>query len=217
MRNISFIVIALLLIVSCRNSDGNRSSVDSLTVYDHSKAKSDNRRRGLIIQELNRLKSVLLSTNKQQIATIFQFPLSDTIVGIYIDDTSYNAEFTKNGNKTTQSMFLQYYPQIYESLQLRELEELFKKIRLEDLQQKDTLELEVKVNTEPCFKFYGIEVNGDMVTLTTGQGVNDTFSSSRASSDEVPENSSEFCESVLWWIFKFNGRKLIFVKQTGAG
>ena len=114
-------------------------------------------------------------------------------------------------------MFLRFFPQISESLQFEELNQLFRIIKLDSLQRKDTLEREMLIKTEPCFKFYGIEVKGDIVTLTTGQGVNRNFKNHKASEHEVPENSSEFCESVLWWVFRFDGKRLRFVKQHGAG
>jgi hypothetical protein len=212
------VIISFLgLLVSCSNAEHNKSRNDTITVTEHSDVEYSTDQRLIIIQELEKLRNLLLSGDKQKIATIFQFPLADTTVGIYLEDSAYNSEFTANGNMTTESMFLRFFPQISASLQLQELNELFRVFRLEDLQQKDTLRRDVKVKAEPCFKFYGIEIQGNQVTLTTGQGVNDTFKSQKSMDDDIPENSSEFCESVTWWIFQFNGRELRFVKQTGAG
>lgn len=211
------IIPALGLLLSCSNVDTAKVLSDSTTVKQQINTPESKAQRQIIIEELKRLQVVVSSKNREQIAGIFEFPISDTTIKIYIDDSSFNAELERNGNRTTKTMFLSFFPQISESLQIEELNQLFKTIRLDSLEQKDILEREVLINTEPCYKYYSVEVQDNIVTLTTGQGVNHNFISSKASKDEVPENSSEFCESVLWWVFKFDGKRLQFIKLHGAG
>ncbi len=214
----TFIFLAAVgLLTSCNSTEMTKVASETATVIQHSDKSASKTERQLLIEELNQLKATIASNDKERIADIFQFPLSDTTVGIYIDDSTYYAQFEKNGNKTTRTMFVRFFPQVSESLQINELNQLLKNIRLDSLQQKNTLEREVHIKTEPCYKFYYIDVQGNIVTLTTGQSVNENFKSSTASEDEIPENSSEFCESLLWWVFRFDGKRLHFVKQHGAG
>lgn len=217
MRLTLIFLTVLALLISCNSTDTTKVASETTTAPLHNDSTENKTERQLLIEELNRLKATIASNDKERIAGIFQFPLSDTTVGIFIDDSTYTAQFEKNGSKTTKAMFIRFFPQISESLQIEELNQLFKNIKLENLQQKDTLGREVHIKTEPCYKFYNIEVQGDIITLTTGQGVNENFKSSPAPEDDIPENSSEFCEHVLWWVFKFDGKKLHFVKQHGAG
>jgi hypothetical protein len=207
---------AVILLYSCNNTDTTQVSNDHTTA---NKKESTVTRldRPKLIEELKRLKSLFSSKEKEKIAEIFQFPIPDTIVSIYIDDESYLMQLKQNGDKTTRGMFNRFFPKIYESLLMSEVNQLFSNIHLETLRNQDSLGKEVRIKTEPCYKFYSIEVKNDIVTLTTGQGVNNDFQNSSTKEDEVPENSSENCESVLWWVFRFDGKRLILEKIQGAG
>lgn len=217
MRRTFIILTAFGLALSCNNYDTTKLASDTTTVKhpgDTAESKTD---RQQLIEELKRLHIVFASNDKEKIAQLFKFPLSDTTVGIYIEDSTFNAQLQSNSGKISRTMFMRFFPQISGSLQMDELNQLFKTIKLDSLQSLDSLEREVYIKTEPCYKFYGIQVQGDIVTLTTGQGVNSDYKSTTASEDEAPENSSEFCENVLWWVFRFDGKKLHFIKQHGAG
>lgn len=217
MRPFFVIATALGLLVSCNNADTTKISSSSTIANLQGDTISGKTRRQLIIEELKRMQAAVASEDKERIADIFQFPLPEASIGIYIDDSAYHAQLEANENMITRTMFLRFFPQISESLQVNELNQLFNNIRLANLEHKDTLASEVHIKQEPCYKFYGIEVQGDTVTLSTGQGVNQQFKTSKTSGDEVPENSSEFCESILWWNFRFDGKRLNFIKQYGAG
>jgi hypothetical protein len=208
MRLTLIILTTLVLLLSCNSSDTNKVSSDTTAKKLH---------RQLLIEELERLKTIIASKDKEKIADIFQFPLSDTTVGIYIDDSTFNAELKESSNNTTRAMFIRFFPQISESLQIDELNQLFKNLKLDNLLYQDTLGHEAYIKTEPCYHSYNIEIEKDLVKLTVGTNANRDYKSKSASEDESPENSSEMCEHVLWWVFRFDGRKLHFEKISGAG
>jgi hypothetical protein len=215
-RTLVFLTLGLLL--ACNSTDTTNATANTKPVEQQSDTVVRNTGRQLLIAALQQLQAVLASKDKERIASLFPFPLPDTTVGIYIDDSAYITAFRKNGDQTTRAMFLDFFPQIAESLQVDEINQLFTYCKLDSLEQKDTLEHEVHISTEPCYSFYSIVVDHDLVTLSTGSGVNDNYKSlAPASDDEVPENSSEFCESVLWWVFRFDGKNLQLVKINGAG
>ena len=54
------------------------------------------------------------------------------------------------------------------------------------------------------------------MTLSVGTNSNKDFQSKNVSEDEIPENDSSICEHVLWWIFRFDGKKLHFEDISGA-
>ena len=55
----------------------------------------------------------------------------------------------------------------------------FKKINLSELQKKDTLENREIIKTEPCFNFYAVKVEKDIVTLLTGVKSNKDYKRQR--------------------------------------
>jgi hypothetical protein len=214
---LTFIILTVLaLLTSCNSADTTKVANDTPTAkqIDTTAIKS---KRELLIEELKRLKAILASKDKNKIANIFQFPLFDTAVGIYIDDSTFNAQLEKNGGKTTKAMFLRYFPQISESIQVDQINQLFKRLNLDSLERKDTLEHEDLIKTEPCYQFYNVRVEQDLVTVTVGTNSNKDYKSKLVSEDEIPENSSETCEHMLWWVFRFDGEKLHFKEISGAG
>ncbi len=164
MRLTLIIFTVLGLFFSCNSNDTNKVSIDST-------AKKLQRK--FLIEELKRIQTVFASKDKEKIADIFQFPLSDTTVGIHIDDSTFNSLFKKNGDKTTREMFLRFFPQISESLKIGEINQLFENIKLDSLELKDTLKYDAYIKTEPCYDFYEIAVEQDFLTLSTGMAVND--------------------------------------------
>jgi hypothetical protein len=208
---------AVGLLFSCNSADPTKISNDTTLLKQPHDATASEFKRQRLIDELERLQIVFASKEKARIADIFQFPLSDTMIDVYIADSLFNEQFRSNGGMITRAMFVRSFPQISESLQIDELNQLFTIIDVQSLLKKDTAEREVWIKTDPCTKFYGIEIVDNIVTLRTGQGVNRSFVTSPTSEDDVSKNSSEFCEHVLWWVFRFDGKHLHFIKQHGAG
>jgi len=208
---------ALVLLTSCNNNDNTKVASEIVTVNQQTDTTSNKSERQLLIEELKRLQAVFASKDKEKIADIFSFPFSNETVGIYIDDSTFNALLEKNRNKVTRTMFLRFYRDVSESLQIDQINQLFKKLNIENLLNKDTLEHETIIKTEPCYHYHAVNVEKDLVTLTVGTNSNKDYKSKSVSEDEIPENDSSICEHVLWWIFRFDGRKLHFKEISGAG
>jgi hypothetical protein len=212
MRRTVIILTTFVILVSCNNSEKTKITSDKQV----SEQISDTTKRQKLIVELQKLRQTITSNEKEKIADIFEFPLSDESFSIYIDDKSFNEQFKSNGNRTTRVMFLQHYDAISESIWLGQLKNLFHNIAIESLDHKDTLEYEAYIKTEPCFYSYKIELNKDIVTLRMNMNSNRNYQSKTLSEDDIPENSSEICEHNFWWIFKFDGNKLHLESISGA-
>lgn len=198
------------LLLSC--NDGNKAKPDTAILKEEVAGNAD---RKLVVEELVKLKAVLASGDKQKIAGVFNFPLSDSIQ-IYTESEAYQKELKENGDKVTRKLFLKYFQEIANDIQVEQINELFKHINTAGLLKQDKLHYENIIPTEPCYSFCSIEIKNNRVTLSVGSGSNENFKS-KATGDEVPENSSEFCESVLWWVFKFEDGRLELVNINGAG
>jgi hypothetical protein len=217
MRQIVIFLTVCGLLLSCNQSDRTKVASDTTTATKQIDTAATKTERQILIEELKRLQSLFATNNKQKIADLFPFPLSNETVGIYIDDSTFNEQYEKNGNKTTRGMFLRHYREISESLQVDQLNQLFKKFNIDDLLQKDTLEHEAIIKAEPCYHYYEVKIEKNIVTLTVGTNSNKDYKSKNVSEDEIPENSSEICEHVLWWVFRFDGKQLHLKGLSGAG
>ena len=213
----SLIILGLFwLLFACNHTDANKAFNATADVVQQGNTKANIQRQQLI-EELNKLRLILSSQNKEKIADIFQFPLPDTAIEIYINDNNFNSQYQKNGNKLTKAMFIDFFSEISEAMQINEVNELFTKIQLDSLHQKDFLEYETNIETEPCYHFYNIEIANNTIQLTVGTHSNRDYKSTVLSENEILENSSEICEHIMWWIFEFNGGKLHFKRIFGAG
>lgn len=198
------------MLLSC--NDGNKAKPDTAIQKEEVAGDTD---RKLIVEELAKLKAVFASGDKEKIAGVFNFPLSDSIQ-IYTESEAYQKELKQNGGKVTKDLFLKNFQEIANDIQVEQINELFKHINTAGLLKQDKLHYENIVAAEPCYNFYSIEIKNNRVTLSVGSGSNQNYKS-KATGDEVPENSSEFCESVLWWVFKFEDGRLELVNINGAG
>ena len=215
MRQTLILMTLLGLLLSCSNTDTKISTSD--TTQHQSDTTTTKSERQFLIEELKRLQTVFASNDKEKIADLFGFPLSNETIGVYIDDSTFNAKLEKNGNKVTRAMFIRYYRDVSESLQIDQINQLFKKLNVDNLLQRDTLNHEAIIKSDPCFHYYGVTVENNLVTLTLGMNSNKDYKSKSASEDEILENDSSICEHVLWWTFTFDGKKLQFKGITGAG
>ena len=216
MRLILIVSLASAIMFSCTSSDTTKIATDSPGIQKQVETTVSTFGRQVLIEELKRLRTIFISDDKEKIAGVFQFPVPDTTLALFIEDSGFNEELRKNGDKLTKDMFLRFYPQVYENLQIGELKQLFKNLQPDSLLRKDGLEYKVIKREEPCYKFYIVEAANDHVTLSVGSAVNDIYRGDSLDGD-LEENSSEYCEHVLWWVFGFDGKRLKVIKIYGAG
>lgn len=214
MRQTFFILTLSAMLVACNNSDTTNPTSDTQVVEQQTDTSKSARQ--ILIEELKKLRQTIASNDKEKIAEIFTFPLSNTAFSIYIDDSTYYKQFKLNGNTTTKTMFLQDYKEISASILVDQVNNLFRHITIDSLLHKDTLEHAAYIKTEPCFYSYKIEVIKDEVTLRMDMNSNKNYKSKKLSKDDMPENSSEICEHNFWWVFKFDGKKLHLTNISGA-
>ena len=213
----TFIILTtLVLLVACYSSDTPEAISGTKVATKSGMAKNKSERKKLIVA-LKMLRKTLVSNDKETIAGIFDFPLSDDLFSIYIDEETYSEQFKSNGNKMTRSMFIQYYEEIAESIWLLQLNNLLHNTSVDSLLYKDTLGYQAYILTEPCFYSYHIEVIKNTVTLRVDMNSNRNYRRKVLSQGDILENSSEICEHSLWWTFKFDGNKLHLKSISGAG
>ena len=171
--------------------------------------------RKLLVQELKNIKAALASKNKEKIAGIFEFPVADTALEVYIDDTTYLEDLKKNGDKTTKALFLKYFQGYYLYMGMDGMNRVFKYINVDSLLQKNSLSREVRSPKEPCYTTYEVYVEKDIMTLIYNSNSNKNYvNPSKAKKDE---DYAHPCEYAMFWVFRFDGKKLHFVRQRGAG
>ena len=203
------------LLFSCNQSDKKIVDSDSTILTQQNDTITTKSERQIIIEELKRLQAVFATNNKNKIADIFSFPISNETIGLYLEKGNFNEQLKNNNNKVTRNMFIGFYPNISEGLQINQINQLFKKLDVENLLNKDNIENEAIIKEEPCYHFYGAKIENKLVTFTLGTNSNKDYKN-KSTSDEISENDSSICEHVIWWVFTFDGKKLHFKGISGA-
>jgi hypothetical protein len=150
-RKLTIPILATVLL-SCNNPVTIKTSNDTIVTNQESKEIQTKPQRQILIKELKGLQTIFASKDKEKIADVFSFPASDTALAIYIDDSIYLEQVRKNNDMTSRDMFLEFFPKIYQSLQIEGINQLFKYINPNALIQKDTLQHEAHIKAEPCYK-----------------------------------------------------------------
>jgi hypothetical protein len=194
--------------------------VDSISINSQTLSAdtiSDSNERQLIIKELKRLQLVFASKRKEKIADVFTFPIPYGTMGIYIDNDTFNRQLQKNDSSITRSMFIEFYKEISESVQIDQVNKLFAHLPVEGLANSVSLEHQDLVKSEPCYRFYKLSIENNLITLTMGSNSNSQFKAKLIEEEGIMENDSSICEHALWWIFEFDGKQLQLKKILGAG
>jgi hypothetical protein len=158
MKSIFFFILTSLLLFSCSNEQ-----------------KDPVKERQSLIEELKKLHAGLSSKNKDQIQQLFSFPLADSIVPIYIDNTGFNEAKTKNNDMVSKEMFIKYFNNIYDDLQMKYLDSVLVKLNPEELKVKNELHYDTKSRINPCYWYYEMTVSHDSVELKFGSNSNPEF------------------------------------------
>lgn len=219
MRLMALSISAIVILCSCNNGSSTKEISDTTTTTttatpSRSEPVAPKVDRQTLIAEIRGLKEVFASKDKDKIAELFQFPIADTI-GIPVWEDSYFKEYKANGDKTTRDMFNRYFPQIAETTLIDDINFLFKHIQHDSLQKTDTLETDSYQKTQPCFRSYQVTIENETVTLRIDMQSNREWVDPNPKEDEVADNFSEICEHSLWWIFKYDGKKLNLFQISG--
>jgi len=216
MKSAFYAILLLTIIVACNQSEKQASAQDT-THQPGKKMMEDNVQRIKLIKALDEIRMRIISGDKMQVASVFTFPISTASFALYTEDSLLNARIESDNGNVSKTLFLGYYDKISESFQVDEVKELFRQLDINELNGQNIVKKELIQQSKPCYPFYAIEIEDNKVKLTMGGSVNRNFDVKSASAEAIEENSSEYCEHVLWWVFKFDGSGLVLTEIYGAG
>jgi hypothetical protein len=150
---------------------------------DHSVKKPESRRMALIAA-LKELRGRMLSGDKTQIASLFNFPLPDSVFNVYVDDSIFQQEYTKHDYALTRQMFNTYFEKL--GAGLPSFGPLFSLLNPDSLLTKDTIEDADITDTLPYFDDYSIIIENDsLVSIRFSTGPNSNFVPPKKAKDTV--------------------------------
>lgn len=204
MKYTTVITLALFSLAACHNADTNTrrqpataSTTDSAT------------RRSALIKALQELRQAIVSKDKHRIAAYFQFPIPDSIVEFYSQDSTFTEAKSKEGGLTTETFYNNWFDKFSPAMALEDFDTLFQRIDIHRLLQKDTLKFDGKRNDQPCYKFYSIDLEGDsLVTFMYGNTVNVDVLKAMQDTTAQDGRGDFSCGGGIFWVFLFDGRRL---------
>ncbi|HEY8969555.1 MAG TPA: hypothetical protein VIM64_10690 [Puia sp.] len=188
-----------LFVIGCKNAD-----------RDHSAAQKDSTgtarttdtltRKDALIAALKDLRKTFASPDKQRVATLFQFPVPDSVMIATANDSMFYVAYENNKRLLTDTLFNKYFDKISSSWDLDEFDKVFKYVDVNQLRKKDSLAR--KVVADGVVRLYELQNKNDSL-ISMSYGVTHTDS----------EDGGEYN---IWWYFVFDGRRLRVVGQGEA-
>lgn len=212
MKYVLFLLIVAGSLVSCSNANNEKTADGADSAQPESTAPASSR--AALLTALKDLHTTLATNDKNKIAELFTFPLTDSIMPIFLDDSVFSKKYVAAGDQLTKQLFFEYYDTIVKFTDLDHIGELFKYLPVESLGNSDEMEKNIGAKTEPCLRQYRIEVEGDRVRLITGTLENADYKAQKLSASE---DTSAGCEYSAVWMFRLEGNKLKFERYAAAG
>jgi hypothetical protein len=209
---VAFIV--LMTHFACTNVSSRSVSAAGGANSDSSAKLTAAAARTALIKELKKLHSTVVSGDKHRIAGLFSFPLPDSVANFFMDDSVYRQEVEKHTEGLPESVFLNYFDKIAAlNMDLEEFNKVFTYLDVNKLQHTDSLRYNAIVKTEPCYRYYSLQIENDSL-VDVVYGINSNSDYVRKKEDE--DESDGACEHTTFWYFAFDGKKLRLTKQGGA-
>lgn len=164
-----------------------------------------------MLSELDRMKLAFSGHDAAQVASFFDFPVSDTAMVFFDINPDFDAAYKANGSKVTKAMFSKHFRRIEEFHSMSEFNSLFKYLKPEGLLTSNVVEHEHRIKDDGCYYLYSIRRLGLTLILTYGTNTNSEYTNPDPDQGEV---CGEFASS---WFFEFRDGKLHFQKQMTAG
>lgn len=199
---------ALLLasfLFSCNDSNSDTQAVENDTTQSNTGKPS-------LSAALDKLRLTLQAGQKEDIVDLISFPLTESQMDLYVDDSLFQQDFVAAGNKLTRDLFLKHYDKIAKFTYLDEIGNVFSHLSIDSLAHNSEIKKEYKDKEEPCTKYYSLAVDNNLVTLKFGTNPNQEFISKEGDTDAIAG-----CEYAVFWTFRYEDGKLRFVKQAAAG
>jgi hypothetical protein len=166
-------------------------------------------KREKLITALEELAATFASGDPQRVASLFPFPVPDTVLQVYTDEPAFVEVLEKSRGQLTREIFVNNFTAISESVMMPDIDSLFRTLPPAQLATRDTLEKTFIVPDQPCAKYYRMAVEGETVVLVAGITGNDQYTGN------AEDSSREMCETAAVWVFYFDGEKLR-LKQAGV-
>jgi hypothetical protein len=215
-------VILSISVIGCRQPHGKEGAagIDSTIV----RADTAGRRPGpapevsasksALVAQLRMMGQWLKSGDKRQIARIFHFPVPDSSLSFFGNDTAFNGARARDSDATTAATFDQYFNEISYELGFKEFSRVFQRLPVDSLLLRDSIEFDAIKKNEPCFNFYRIEIRDDsLVLITYGMNHQDNY---HGPETKDPDFDISACEHDIFWEFVFDGRRLRLIRYTTA-
>lgn len=170
--------------------------------------------RKLLVSQLRLMGQWLASGDYHQIGKIFQFPVADSLLTYFGNDSAFNNARARDTDATTAATFERYFGEISYELNFKEFNRLFQRLHIDKLLHQDSLEYDAIKKQERCYNLYRIDIREDsLVSITYGVNSRKDY---HGPETKDPDFDSSLCEHDTSWDFVFDGEHLRFVRISAA-
>ncbi|MBK7884989.1 MAG: hypothetical protein IPJ81_15300 [Chitinophagaceae bacterium] len=209
------LVIAVATLFSCNNNENKTPATNIKDSVVTKKTNTDDNptQEKILENEFKNFITVLTSKDKDKIKQLFKFPVADSILNIYLD---YAHTISDAKGVITEEAFLKNFDKVCKFWMVDEFASSFKAMQLDSLSQgKEIFYEEPSDKIQPCYKHCSLIFKNDILHFTYGINRNPNFNNKVKPGNGEDENVCD--ETSIIWEFKFDGKKLVFIRQLAAG
>jgi len=128
--------------ISCNDSNSDIQAVENDTTQSNTGKPS-------LSAALDKLRLTLQAGQKEDIVDLISFPLTESQMDLYVDDSLFQQDFVAAGNKLTRDLFLKHYDKIAKFTYLDEIGNVFSHLSIDSLAHNSEIKKEYKDKEEP--------------------------------------------------------------------
>ena len=180
-----------------------------LSCHSPAHEDKDTESRTDLILALKDMESRMDSRDSGQIAPLFQFPIPDSVMPLYIEDSAYKV-WRLTHKFMPRAAFDTLLPKILDDWDLESFKDFFRHIDYDKLTIHNSLKRTVAEPDDACQSHFEIKVEGDsLVHIFYGISDNPDWIPSSPDKQRTPNE----CKESVSWTLSWNGKKLLVVHQ----
>jgi hypothetical protein len=165
--------------------------------------------RGQLILALEEVRRLVATKDSQQIASMFRFPIPDSVLSLS-GDSVFEVGKARDGGNVSQALFLSGYGKFAQELQFGLFEDALRDVDFGKLRSTDSLGSADTSKNKACISGYAIQIRKDSVVAVEVYENRNTGYTGHGNEDPECE------EYLLSWEFVFDGKRLYMTFHSEA-
>lgn len=167
--------------------------------------------RANLIDALKDMEHRISSRDTTQIAPLFKFPIPDSVMSFYLEDSIYQKWHAKH-HWMPREAFDTLFPKLQQAWDLDMFKDFFRHIDFDKLTIHNSLKRQLSLPEDYCNSEFDIRIQGDtLVNIFYGCSRNPDYA---PYGDKPDPHTPDECKHEISWAMHWDEKKLTVIRQT---